>query len=265
MSRFMLMEDLFLEVENVNLSSFVRNARLIRSHEQRETTGISDKWRSYTVGPAGAQLQVQWWADFANNASYRTLYDLQGEETFVQFNPYTRGRSASRPRHQFNVVVTGMDAINAVHGRPSSFSTSWPVTGEIRRSPSAYFLTRMRCGLANVGGDIVLGWARAGDLADGSIDDQVVSRLVVPGAPARNLDIRQISYNRTDRDLDLIFTDAEDAVAVAGHWLVVGEVVFHMTGSPNITNGWRLTNVDDPGWDEFQRVKIELWGEDPES
>ena len=39
-------------------------------------------------------------------------------------------------------------------------------------------------------------------------------------------------------------------MAVAGHWLVVGEVVFHMTGSPNITNGWRLTNVDDPGWDE---------------
>ena len=265
MSRDQLVTDLFLEVENVNLSGFVRDARLALSYEQRERTYVSAKSRSYVAGPQGGQLQVLWYADFANHASYRTLYDLQGQLARVQFNPYTSAHSASRPRHQFNVLVTGMDAMNMRYGVVSTFGTTWPVSGDINRVPSAYFLTRMRCAEANVGGDIVLGWARSGDLADGSIDDQVVSRLVVPGSPAGNLDIRQISYNRIDRNLDLYFTDAADAVAVAGHWLVAGPVVFHMTGSPNLTNGWRLTNVGNPGWFEGTRVKIELWDTDPES
>ena len=264
MSREQLVTDLFLQIEHVNLSDNVRALRLFRDPGQRETTGLSEaRVRTFVRDYSTGLLQVEWYADFANNSVMRTLDDLHGQEAFVQCNPYTRGRSASKPRYQFNVLVTGLDVMNLRHGLVSTFQTSFPITGEVGKTPSAYFLTRMTCGLTNVGGDIVLGFSRTGPL--GSINDQVVSRLVVPGSPPGNLDIRQITYNRTDRDLDLIFTDAADAVAVAGHWLVAGPVVFHMTGSPNITNGWRLRNVDDPGWVEFERVKIELWDEDPES
>ena len=269
MSRDQLAVDLFLDIQNVNLSDDVRAMRLFLDYGQRETTGLSGaKARTFTQDYTSGFLQVEFYADYANHKVMRTLTDLQGQEAFVQCNPYSSSHSASRPRYQFHVLVTGVDAINSRHGLPSTFQVSFPITGVVRKTPDAYFRTRMVCGETTSGGDTILGWRRTGSSnIYGSIGTWDIPGADIPGGSAGDPDaeIVGLTYNRQDRQLDFFLNDNTDAALLAGSWLVAGPQVFQMTGAPNIGSGsaWRQSNVPDPGWTNGFRVKIELWDEDP--
>ena len=107
--------------------------------------------------------------DYHPDTVYRTLYPLIGKTVRCQLQPFGGAFSATRPRHQFDVLITEVPALNAAYGQLSTFQTAWPVSGDINVVPSPYFEAEMTVGVA--------GSAR-GFNYDGSSDSFTYGKIV---------------------------------------------------------------------------------------
>ena len=276
MPHFDVATAMYFDINGVHLHDHIRSARLSHSVEQRETTGISDKHRSFTAGPSTGQLQVEWIADYHPHSVYRTLYPLLGKTARVQVNPGTPSSlafTASTPRHRFDVLVTSLPSIDARFGRLSTFTTSWPITGPVVVIPSPYFEAVMTVGAAGS----IRGF-REGLSGYGSLDPDSAPGEDVPGfTPVQgvneNIDIQRIAYTGgvapPTANFNFYLVNNADALAVHGHWLVVGPIVLHLDPAPGSDQFYRGRAVDNlggeinPGWSVGQKVNVELWNGDP--
>ena len=268
--------DIFLEVHGVNLSRFVRAARLVSTTEQRETTGIGAKHRTFVSGPTFSQLEVEWMMDYHPDTVYRTLYPQIGKIVRVQLQPFGGNLSATRPRHQFNVLLTEVPALSAAYGQLSTFQTAWPVSGDIGVTPRPYFRGDMRVGVA--GGNTF------GFVFDSTSDSFTYGRIVnlddpnqaaphvqgtevpgftpVPGVNV-NIDLRQLTYNTTTGEMSFYLGSNADAAALIDHWLVAGPVVQRLRSDLLSTQFFRFPATN-PTWVNGLRVTVELWNANPD-
>ena len=258
--------DVWVELNGVDLSDHVRRATWTERVEARETTGISDKWRSFAAGPKHGEAVIEWLADYHPHAVYRTLHPLLGQTARLEMQPHGGAHSASNPRHAADVLVTDVPVINAAYGQLSTIRTTWPLAGPVTAVPAPYFSAEMTVGAAGS----LRGWRKHDLSGYGSITADTIPGDDVPGftPTAANMDIEllRIVYSQAidppTANFDFYLVSNADADALHGHWLVVGSVVVHLDPSPGSDDFYRA-RVTDPGWSVGDLVKVELWNDDP--
>ncbi len=123
-------------INSVDLSDHITSATLERSFDDVDTTAFGDSTRTRIAGLGDATLNITFNQDYASSEVDATLNGLVGTTTAFTFKPTSSATSATNPSYNGTVLVTAYTPVSAEVGSLSSFSVSWPVTGDITRATS---------------------------------------------------------------------------------------------------------------------------------
>ena len=279
----LVMTNIGMSVDGVTLARSARAALLTEVVEERTRLGIGAKWRTVFAGTRLAELQVEWLADYDRQGVYRTIHPLLGKNAEVRIWPNGGTPSASSPEHIFEVLVSEFPDISAAYGQLSTFTTTWPVTGQIISRPGPYWDEVMTVAHHRFNTNTLVGWQKGNF---GSITEDTIRpgpegpTNYVPGGQA-NVDLDRLYFVRPDVGdppadaLEVRFDNDEDARHIRDDFMVLRSISGSSVGNELILplspfqtgleyyRSSAANPVADPGWAVGDRVRIEFWNGDP--
>ena len=126
--------DARVELNSVNLSTFVRSVTVNVEAEDLEDTAMGDTYRSRIGGLKDWSVDIEWNQDFAASAVDVTIFPLLGTVVAIKVRPTTSAISATNPEYQGNVLINEYNPMDGSVGDLATTSTSWPGAGTLTRA-----------------------------------------------------------------------------------------------------------------------------------
>jgi hypothetical protein len=125
-----------VEVNSVNLSSYVRAVTLEVSADELEDTAMGDTYRSKIGGLKDWSVQLEFNSDFASSAVDATLWPLLGTTTTVKVRPTTSSIGSTNPEYSGSALVSQYNPFGNSVGDLATVSVQWPGAGTLSRATS---------------------------------------------------------------------------------------------------------------------------------
>ena len=127
--------DAHIEINSVDLSSYVLSSNLTIEADTVETVSMGDTWVETKPTFKRASLSLELQQDFAASAVDATLNGLVGTSTTFLYRPISgTAVGATNPNYTGSVVVTEYHPSDQAAGEIASFSVTWPVDGAVTRA-----------------------------------------------------------------------------------------------------------------------------------
>ena len=132
-------QDYKVTIGTAILSTSIASVTLDISTDEVETTAFGSSYRTRIGGLKDASVSFDFHQDFAAGAVDALLFPLMGTLVDVKIAPTSGTVTASNPEYRFSALCTQYQPYAGSIGDISSFSVTWPVSGEVVRgtAPSA--------------------------------------------------------------------------------------------------------------------------------
>lgn len=132
-------QDYKITIGTAVLSSSIASVTLDMTTDEVETTAFGSSFRTRIGGLKDASVSFDFHQDFAAGSIDAILFPLMGTLVDVKIAPTSGTVSAVNPEYRFSALCTAYQPFAGSIGDLSSFSITWPVSGEIVRgtAPSA--------------------------------------------------------------------------------------------------------------------------------
>jgi hypothetical protein len=132
-------QDYKITIGTAVLSNSIAAVTLDISTDEVETTAFGSSYRTRIGGLKDASVSFDFHQDFAAGAVDALLFPLMGTLVDVKIAPTSGTVTASNPEYRFSALCTQYQPYAGSIGDISSFSVTWPVSGEVVRgtAPSA--------------------------------------------------------------------------------------------------------------------------------
>lgn len=127
--------DAHIEVNSVDISSWVTSSNLSLTSDTVETVAMGDTW--VTVKPTfrRATLSLELNQDFGASAIDQTLNGIVNTSVTFKYRPVSGTViGTTNPEYTGSVIVTEYDPSDQAAGEIASFSVTWPVDGAVTRA-----------------------------------------------------------------------------------------------------------------------------------
>lgn len=128
--------DARVELNSVNLSTFVKSVTLEVSADELDDTAMGDTFRSRIGGLKDWNVQLEFNSDFAASAVDVTIFPLLGTTTTIKVRPTTSAISATNPEFSGSVLISQANPVGNAVGDLASTSVQWPGAGTLSRATS---------------------------------------------------------------------------------------------------------------------------------
>lgn len=128
--------DARVEVNSVNLSTYVTSVTLTVSADELEDTAMGDTYRSKLGGLKDWSVSIEFNSDFAASAVDATLWPLLGTTTTVKIRPTSSAIGTTNPEYSGPVLVSQVNPVGNSVGDKASVSVQWPGAGTLARATS---------------------------------------------------------------------------------------------------------------------------------
>ena len=130
----------FITVENdantaVDLSDHVRSCSFSQTAAEVDATAFGDENIVRLGGLKDGSIDIDWQQDFASGEVFATLNPILGKVREVVVRPTDAAAAADNPEKSVDVLITEVPFIDGAVGELSTFSTSWPFSGEVTDNP----------------------------------------------------------------------------------------------------------------------------------
>ncbi len=126
-------QDYKITIGTAVVSSSIAAVTLDISTDEVETTAFGSSYRTRIGGLKDASVSFDFHQDFGAGAIDALLFPLMGETVAVKIAPTSGTVTATNPEYRFNALCTQYQPYAGSIGDISSFSVTWPVSGEIVR------------------------------------------------------------------------------------------------------------------------------------
>jgi hypothetical protein len=126
-------QDYKITIGTAVLSSSIAAVTLDITTDEVETTAFGSSYRTRIGGLKDASVSLDFHQDFGAGAVDSLLFPLMGQTVDVKIAPTSGTVTASNPEYRFSALVTQYQPYAGSIGDISSFSITWPVSGEVVR------------------------------------------------------------------------------------------------------------------------------------
>ena len=137
-----VIKNTFVSVKDENgthqtMSNWIRGASFRQVFGEADATRMGHESINRLPTLADGSIEIDWQQDFDDSveAVYKVLNPLYGKVTEVKVRPTPDPASASNPEKTVEVVINDLPFIDGSVGELSTFSTSWPFTGDVTTDP----------------------------------------------------------------------------------------------------------------------------------
>ena len=129
-----VIKDPVVTINGVDLSDHIRSVSFTEVAGEVDATAFGDDNIVRLGGLKDGSIDIDWQQDFDASEVYATLNPLLGTTTTVTVKPTDAATSATNPEKSVSVLVTEVPFIDGAIGELSTFSTSYPFSGEVTTS-----------------------------------------------------------------------------------------------------------------------------------
>ena len=126
-------QDYKITIGTAVVSSSIAAVTLDISTDEVETTAFGSSYRTRIGGLKDASVSFDFHQDFGAGAIDALLFPLMGQTVDVKIAPTSGTVTASNPEYRFSALCTQYQPYAGSIGDLSSFSVTWPVSGEVVR------------------------------------------------------------------------------------------------------------------------------------
>lgn len=133
----MVLTSEYVEINSVDVSSYVRKAELSVEVEDKDVTTFgSAGWTEVLGGLKSAELSIEFLNDFAANDLDSDMWALLGTVVTFEVRPTSAAVGTSNPSYTGSVLVNSWNPIEGGVGDEATVSVSFPVSGAVTRATS---------------------------------------------------------------------------------------------------------------------------------
>ena len=126
-----------ITLNGVDLTSSLNSVTIEESSNEIETTVFgtaTTAWRTVVGGIVSGSVKLDFYQDYAASSVDATLNALINTIGTVVVKPAGSAVSATNPSYTAQVLINSYTPISGSIGDLSSFSVTWPTTGQITRA-----------------------------------------------------------------------------------------------------------------------------------
>lgn len=126
-----------ITLNGVDLTSSLHSVTIDESSNEVETTTFgtaSTSWRTVVGGIVSGSVKLDFYQDYAASSVDATLNSLINTIGTVVVKPAGTTVSATNPSYTATCLINSYTPISGTIGDLSSFSVTWPTTGQITRA-----------------------------------------------------------------------------------------------------------------------------------
>lgn len=126
-----------ITLNGVDLTSSLHSVTIDESSNEVETTTFgtaSTAWRTVVGGIVSGSVKLDFYQDYAASSVDATLNSLINTIGTVVVKPAGTTVSATNPSYTATCLINSYTPISGTIGDLSSFSVTWPTTGQITRA-----------------------------------------------------------------------------------------------------------------------------------
>lgn len=120
--------DARVEVNAVNMSSFVQSVELPSEFEALEDTAMGDNARSRIAGLEDSTISITWIQSFTSGGPDATLWPLRGSVTEVRVRPTSDAVSSSNPEYVASYLINSWNPLANSVGELATSEVEWPLS-----------------------------------------------------------------------------------------------------------------------------------------
>jgi hypothetical protein len=131
----LVLNNAFISVGGVDLSSLVASVTLNSSFDVVETTAFSStSAKTRLAGLVDNSIALEFHQDYATSQVEQTIYPLLGTVATVIVKPNGGTTGALNPSYTCSAVISEWTPLNGSVGELATASVTWPVTGAITKA-----------------------------------------------------------------------------------------------------------------------------------
>lgn len=121
-------------VNGKDISDWVSSVTLNRNFDELEITALGDSGHRFISGLESSSITIDFFNDFATDASMNVIDPLVGQTTTVTVKPTSAATSASNPLYTMTCLVNNITPLSGSVADLSSSSVTWNVSGTITKT-----------------------------------------------------------------------------------------------------------------------------------
>jgi len=132
----LVLTNAYVTFASTDLSSFIASLSLNTSYDIIETTSFGNIAKTRVAGLQDNSVSFEFHQDYASGSVESTIYPLLGTAVACEVRPVNAAVSASNPRYNFSVLISEWQSLSAAVGSLTTASVTWPISGEITKTPT---------------------------------------------------------------------------------------------------------------------------------
>ena len=130
-------QDYKITIGTAVISDDIASVTLDIQSDEIETTAFGQTYRTRIGGLRDASVSFDFHQDFGAGSVDALLFPLMGSTVAVKIAPTSGTISAVNPEYRFTALCTQYQPYAGAVGDLSTFSVTWPVSGEVTRATAA--------------------------------------------------------------------------------------------------------------------------------
>ena len=130
-------QDYKITIGTAVISDDIASVTLDIQSDEIETTAFGQTYRTRIGGLRDASVSFDFHQDFGAGSVDALLFPLMGSTVAVKIAPTSGTISAVNPEYRFTALCTQYSPYAGAVGDLSTFSVTWPVSGEVTRATAA--------------------------------------------------------------------------------------------------------------------------------